>query len=180
MFDLTGKLKEMSIDFRTGQAQLTLSVNEKQVAMNLFDKLSQEKKLSIKLDKYREKRSLTANSYYWVVLEKIAQSINSTKDLVHESMLQDYGTFDRDEDGNIKDFSSRYFVDPIESKIHCKYRGSSVLNGETWYHYYFIKGSSKYDSKEFSALLNGAIYEATEMGLDVMTPAEAARLRYEG
>lgn len=149
------------------------------VLSRFLEGIKPDKKYVVEIKEYREKRSLTANSYYWVVLEKIAKSINSTKDLVHEQMLQDYGTLLTDADGNVEDFSSRFFIDPIKTKIHCKYRGSSELNGETWYHYYFIKGSSSYDSKEFSALLNGAIYEANEMGLDVMTPAEAARLRYE-
>ena len=49
------------------------------------------KKLSIKVVKYRKKRSLDANAYMWVLLSKIAEVIHSNKDDVYIEMLSRYG-----------------------------------------------------------------------------------------
>ena len=80
MFDLTGKIKDLSIDFKTGSALLTLSINEKQSAMNLFDKLNGEEKLSINIGKYREKRSLNANGYMWTLCGELAKKMSNAID----------------------------------------------------------------------------------------------------
>jgi len=37
-------------------------------------------------------------------------------------------------------------------------------------------GSSTYNSKEFSTLLEGVIYEAKELGIDIITKEEKERL----
>ena len=39
MHELTGTIKDMSIEFRTGQAVLNIAVNEKQTAKTLLDEL---------------------------------------------------------------------------------------------------------------------------------------------
>ena len=68
MYELTGKIADLSLDFRTGRAKLTLELNERQSAANMFDELNQCEKLSIKISKHREKRSLDANAYFFVLL----------------------------------------------------------------------------------------------------------------
>lgn len=145
----------------------------------LLEGLKDTKEYVLEIKEHRKHRSLSANSYYWVLLEKISQVLGSTKEEIHEQMLQDYGTLDTTEEGEIMDFSSRYLINPLEAGVHCKYRGSSQLNGVTWYHYYLIKGSSRYDSREFSVLVNGAVQEAKDLDIETLTPEELARLRYE-
>ena len=65
MYELSGKIQGLALDFATRKATLTLSINEEQAAKNLFDDLHEAEKLSIKIDRYREKRSLNANNYAW-------------------------------------------------------------------------------------------------------------------
>ena len=90
MYELDGTIKELNIDYRTGQALLTLSVNQKQSAINCYDELHSIEKLSIKIDKYREKRSLDANSYLWVLIGQIANVLRISKDECYFTMLKRY------------------------------------------------------------------------------------------
>ena len=49
-------------------------------------------------------------------------------------------------------------------------------DGRKWRAYRLIKGSSKYDTKEFSTLLDGAVSEAKEMGLETLPEEELERM----
>ena len=41
-------------------------------------------KYEVEIKRVRNKRSLTANAYYWVLVEKIAKALGSSKQEVHE------------------------------------------------------------------------------------------------
>ena len=83
MAELTGKILDMSLDFKTGKAKLMLELNEKQSAMKMFDKFNQVDKLAINIDKWRDKRSTEANAYAWVLIGKIADCVGASKDEVY-------------------------------------------------------------------------------------------------
>ena len=56
-YELTGSINNFAIDYKTNKCNITLSINEKQDLINCYDELSQCEKLSVKIDKYKEKRS---------------------------------------------------------------------------------------------------------------------------
>lgn len=145
---------------------------------SVIESLLDDKEYICEIKRYREKRSLSANSYYWQLAEKISQALNISKDEVHEIMLQRYGTLLTNDDGDAVKMSTTSSVDPVKNGIHCRFLGESELNGETFYHYALIKGSRYYDSKEFSLLVDGAVWEAKELGIETMTPEELSRLEY--
>ena len=49
MYELSGKIKDLAIDFRTKKATLTLSINEEQAVKNLFDDFHEDERLAIKI-----------------------------------------------------------------------------------------------------------------------------------
>src|SRR5690554_4895208 len=51
--------------------------------------LDQEKIYEIK--EYKQKRSLDANAYYWVLVSKIADVLRTSKEELHFRMLKEYG-----------------------------------------------------------------------------------------
>ena len=55
--------------------------------------------------------------------------------------------------------------------------GQSYLNGKNFTHYRIFKGSSEYDTKEMSLLIDGIVQEAKNLGIETMTPAEVERLK---
>lgn len=132
--------------------------------------LDQDQEKAFEVKESRARRSLTANSYYWVLLNKLAGKMRLSDSEVHRWMLRDYGQADV--------FSVKAEV-PVEQ--YFKYFdviGTGELNGTAYRHVRAYKGSSKMDSQEFSRLLDGMRYECEQQGIEVMTPQEIAALEY--
>ena len=169
MYELSGKIKDLNINHLTGDTLLTLTVNQKQSAINCFDELNGADKLSIKIDKYREKRSLNANNYAWALLTQIGDATRKSKEAVYFDMLKDYG---QSEMISVKaHINIGYYVKYFEEA------GESTLNGTLFKHYKVYKGSSEFDKREMAIFLDGVVHEAINLGIEVRTPAEIARLK---
>ena len=168
MYELSGKIQEFALDFGTRKATLTLSINEEAAARSLFDDLH-EAKLSIKIGKYREKRSLNANNYAWKLLTEIGNVLRADKEDIYLSMLKRYGQ---------SQMISVLAHIPINEYVkYCEEAGESALNGKLFKHYKVYKGSSEFDTREMSIFLDGVVSEAEELGIQTMTPNEIARLK---
>lgn len=169
MYELSGTIKDISVDFRGKNAFLTLSIEQKQSAINCYDDLHLEEKLSIKIDKYKEKRSLNANNYAWKLLTEIANILRESKETVYLDMLKRYGQ---------SEIISVLSHIPIKEYVkYCEEAGESTLNGKTFKHYKVYKGSSEFDTREMSIFIDGIVNEAQELGIDTKTPDEIARLK---
>ena len=169
MYELKGKLHVLNIDYCTGKAILSFDIDNKQSAMRCWDELNKSEKLSIKVDKHREKRSLNANNYAWHLITEIANAVRLSKEEVYKSMLRDYGQ------------SSMISVKadiPIEQYIkYCDEAGQSTLNGTLFKHYKVYKGSSEFTTDEMAVFIDGIVHEAQQLGIDTRTPDELARLK---
>lgn len=169
MYELNGKIKELNIDFLTGKALLTLLVNQKQSAINCWDELHSAEKVSIKIDKYREKRSLNANNYAWKLLTEIGNVVRASKEDVYLKMLKEYGQSEI--------ISVKAHIPISEYVKYCEEAGESTLNGTLFKHYKVYKGSSEFTKEEMAIFLDGVVSEAKELGIDVRTPDEIANLK---
>ena len=69
--ECTGKLKSISQDWMSGKWEITFSTDENITGgiENIKDKL-----LRICVKQHRERRSLDANAYAWVLMQKIAEA----------------------------------------------------------------------------------------------------------
>ena len=169
MYELSGKIQGLSQDFGTRRVTLMLTVNEDAAAKNLYDDLHEADKLSIKIDKYREKRSLNANNYAWKIMTEIGNVVRASKDEVYLEMLKRYGQ---------SEIISVLAHIPIGEYVkYSEEAGESTLNGKLFKHYKVYKGSSEFDSREMSIFLDGVVSEAKEMGIQTMTPDEIAKLK---
>lgn len=165
MYELTGKIKELNIDYRTGNALMTLSLNEKKSAMNCFDSFNGEDKLSIKVDKHREKRSIDANALCWKLCTEIANILRLSKEEVYLQMLKDYGQ------------SSISFLEKGKNpKLYFKYyeeiEDAYGKNGKLYTFYKVYAGSSGYNTQEMSILLDGIVEEAKQLDIPVWSKKE--------
>lgn len=169
MYELNGTIKDISVDFRGNKAFLTLSINQKQSAINCYDELHLSEKLSIKIDKYREKRSLNANNYAWKLLTEIGNIIRISKEEVYFLMLKRYGQ---------SEMISVLSHIPIGDYVkYCEEAGESTLNGKLFKHYKVYKGSSEFDKREMSIFIDGIVEEAKALGIETKTPDEITRLK---
>lgn len=169
MYELSGKIQGLALDFATRKATLTLSINEEAAAKNLFDDLHEAEKLSIKIDKYREKRSLNANNYAWKLLTEIGNVLRVSKEEVYLEMLKRYGQ---------SEIISVLAHIPIGEYVkYSEEAGETTLNGKLFKHYKVYKGSSEFDTREMSIFLDGVVSEAQELGIQTETPEQIARLK---
>lgn len=169
MAELTGVIKDVYIDIPTCKTALVLLVNEKSNALACYDDFRNADKLKIKVDKYREKRSLNANNYAWKLLTEIGNVLRKDKEVVYLEMLKRYGQ---------SEMISVLSHIPIKQYIkYCEEAGESVLNGKNFTHYKVYKGSSEFDTKEMSIFVDGVVDEAQALGIETKTPEELANLK---
>ena len=122
----------------------------------------------VKKNKHREKRSLNENAYLWKLVTEIGNVLNKSKEEVYLQMLIDYGQSEMVS-----------ILSEIDVKGYFKYyklAGTSILNGKEFNHYKIYKGSSEYDTKEMSILLNGVVQEAKNLGIKTKDDIELERL----
>ena len=166
------RISDISKDFRTGKTRILFTCDY--ASPEEIERLA-DKDIRLKAVQWREKRSLDSNGYLWILCEKIAQEIDSTKDEIYELMLQRYGTLDRDVEDNIVTFKYPIGRDISAMEGHFRFYQESE-DGETNI-FVKIKGSSKYDTKEMSVLLSGVVDEAKELGIETLPPDELERIK---
>lgn len=172
MLEVTGTIKGVSIDFETNKARVELEINEKSDFFCEYEKLK-EKKLFILLKKHFNKRSLDANAYAWKLITEIANVLRLSKEEVYLMMLQRYGQ---------SEIISVLSHIPLQGFVkYFEEAGESELNGKTFKHYKIYKGSSEYDTREMSILIDGIVSEAKELGIQTDTPEQIKEMmrRYE-
>ena len=136
--------------------------------LQLIFRLDKDTVYDVKIDKHREKRSLNANAYLWKLVTEIGNVLNKSKEEVYLQMLIDYGQSEMVS-----------ILSEIDVKGYFKYyklAGTSILNGKEFNHYKIYKGSSEYDTKEMSILLNGVVQEAKNLGIKTKDDIELERL----
>lgn len=134
----------------------------------LIFRLDKDTVYDVKIDKHREKRSINANAYLWKLVTEIGNILNKSKEEVYLQMLIDYG--------QSKMVS---ILSEIDVKGYFKYyklAGTSILNGKEFNHYKIYKGSSEYDTKEMSILLEGVVQEAKNLGIKTKDDIELERM----
>ena len=124
-----------------------------------------------KIEEHKEKRSLNANAYAWVLITKISNVLRASKEEIYFLMLKRYG---------VSEVVS--IVSNIDVTGYFKYYeefGRSVLNNKEFTHYKIFKGSSEYNTKEMSILIDGIVSEAKALNIETMTPDQLALLKQE-
>lgn len=118
--------------------------------------------------KQRKKRSTDANALCWKLCTEIANVLRSDKDSIYVDMLKKYGQ---------SDIVS--VLSTINVKGYFKYYdefGKGTVNGKEFTHYKVYKGSSEYDTREMSILLDGIIDEAKALDIEVISEREKSLL----
>lgn len=172
MHELTGSIKDLTIDFRTGNAVLSLTINEKQAAMAVYDELKDE--VSVKISKYRPKRSKDANAYCWTLIGRLSEKLNIPPADIYRNAIKQVG-------GNYEVVCT---VDAAVPKLCESWRRNGIgwqtdtmpskLQGCTNVLLYY--GSSTYDTAAMSRLINIIVDECKEQSIDTRTPEEIAKL----
>lgn len=134
-----------------------------------------DKKLSIKIKAFREKRSLDANSYFHVLVGKISEALTISKAKAKNILICKYGQPQLLPDGKAMIYKTNApveFMLELES-MHCipiKY-----LDDATFYKIY--RGSHTYDTKEMSSLIDGTVADAKDLDIETISPEQIRQMK---
>ena len=167
----TGIITDLGIDYKTQNSKISLLLDTKE--LQAIEQLKNTDKLNIEIKKYRNKRSLEANSYCWVLCDRIAKELCKdgsivTKEQVYQDAILQIGTFEAMiiEEKAYENFKRiwenqglGFLVQEVSKKdkcvkVHCYY------------------GSSTYDSKEMSLLIDLIVGLATNLGIETKSDTE--------
>lgn len=167
---------------RTLTGSLTITLESQRIDTAEAVELSGLDSLDVEIRKRRRKRSLDANAYYWELASKAAEALHVSKPYIHNYLLRKYGQIE------IIDGQGVYMVLPDtetaqkavdEAQSYHLKPTSQVKEGKggTMYRtYMMLKGSSGYNTKEMSRLIDGLVSECKEMGIETIPPEELERM----
>ena len=136
------------------------------------------KDIRLKAVQWREKRSLNANSYFHVLVGKIAEVTGQSRTEVHNQLISDYGRVEMHDD-KVMDIIMDAEVDwrKVEGlHLHPTSARRVLDNGRVYQAYLVMRGSHTYDTKEMSHLIDWTIAEAENLGIETITPNGKARM----
>ena len=141
------------------------------------------KDVVFEVKKDRKRRSLDANGYYWILVDKLAEAMRVSKTRMHNTLLRKYGQrfiVDESPVGIMLPDTEEAENEAFELEtVHL--RPTSQVkegkDGKTYRAYYVLRGSSDYDSWEMSILIDGTISDCQDVGIETMTPDELLRLK---
>lgn len=170
----TGTINDISIDYKTNKPKISILLDQRESISSLEE--IKEDKLSIEIKKYRKSRSLNANKYFWELLQKVCdfkdiETIEEYKRRVKELgifrqfkiMTQDVKTFEK----VWTDKGIAWFCEIADTD----YIGDTefkIINA-----YY---GSSSYNTKQMSRLIDNLVQDCKAVGIETKTPAELESL----
>ena len=167
---MTGMLKDLTYN-REGKQVLSITLDGD--FREQFDQLNGVT-VTVDVKKHHRKRSLNANAYAWVLIDKLAQKLGLRKEDVYRAAIRDIGGV-----SNIVTMPST----AVEA-----FRLGWSTNGIGWQTEVVGKdtdgcatviiyyGSSTYNTQQMSQLIDILIEECKEQGIETMTPEELERL----
>lgn len=172
MDDFKCRIVDLSRDYKTGAARLTVETESNifKAAEELFNT-----DLNCRIVRFRKRRTLDANAYFWVLLDKLSENQNIPKTDIYRSYIKNIGgnnTVVCVPDKAVDDLRTGWEhngigwqTDVVPSKIE------GCTNVILYY------GSSTYDSEQMSRLIDMVIQDCEAVGITTMTPTELSMLK---
>lgn len=133
------------------------------------------RKYVAEIKEYRERRSLDANKYFWLLLDQVAAAIESTKEDLYLDYVKKVGPFKdftltEDEAKTFRVAWSRLGIGWPTEQVDFDPDGERLIIRA----YY---GSSQYNTKQMSRLIDMVVQDAKDQGIETLTPAELDRMK---
>ena len=167
----TGIIKDISIDYDTRKPKISLILDLDEVSV--IEELKNENKLNIELKKWHKKRSLDANAYCWVLCDKIAKELSNDgtivkKEMVYKDSILGIGTFEPFviQEKSYDKFKRIWEKQGLGFLVQEVSRKDKCIKVNCYY------GSSTYDTKEMSLLINLLVDLAKSLNIETKPKAE--------
>jgi len=134
-----------------------------------------DKEKQYQIAEYKQPRTLNANGYMWKLCTEIAKVINSTKNEVYRKAVSEVGVYTvvTIENDAVETFKTGWGHDKIG--WICEVLGQDPSGNYSDVSAYY--GSSTYNTKEMSILVDYIVEEAKELGINTLTPNEIENLK---
>lgn len=139
-----------------------------------IDSLDENKQYTLVVQEKKKKRSLNANAYAWVLLDKLAAVLHIGKTELYRSYIKEIGgnsdvvcVIDKALDDLRKGWEHNglgWLTETMPSKL------AGCTNVIVYY------GSSTYDTAQMSRLIDMIVQDCKENGIETLTPAELASM----
>ena len=161
---MRGRLKDLTFGAH-GEQHITITVTSD--FRESYDALK-DSDINVEIKKWRKPRSRDANAYAWVLIDKIAAALSLDKAEVYREAIREIGGV-----------SDTVFVQDVAVQKLCEgweHNGigwqtetfPSKIEGCTNVILYY--GSSTYDTKQMSLLIDHLVAEAKAIGIETMPP----------
>lgn len=162
----------------SGDIELRITV-DKSNREHVQELMSDAHTLDVVIARQKQKRTTDANAYAWVLMGKLADKLGISAEEIYREYVTNIG-------GNftvvpVKDEAVETWVQNWEhapktkigwvSKILGKAKTEGYTNTVNYY------GSSTYDTRQMSRLIDLIIADCKSQGIETMTPDEIARLK---
>lgn len=135
---------------------------------------NQDKEKVFEVKEHKLKRSLNANAYCWVLMNKIADTIKSTKEEVYREYIKNKGIFRLI---TMNKGATNTFIKVWQEKglgwicdtSESKYEG--MVDVVAYY------GTSSYNTKQMANFIDYVVDEAKNLGIETLPPDEIERLK---
>jgi len=162
------------LDNIDGKLWLSLRLTKESLfdARKMVVAMKDDKTYTADVRRFYNKRSIDANAYAWVLCDKIAEAIRSTKENIYVEAVRQVGAF---VDLHVKDSE---FV-AARAAWHRNGLGWTTelieqRSGYITFRAYY--GSFIYNTQQMSRLIDWLIEEAQELGIETKTPDEVANM----
>ena len=171
---MRGKLRDLTMN-RDGTQNITVTVQAD--FRELFDKLK-DKDLDVEIKQHREKRSQDANAFCWALCTLIGNALYppKPKEDVYREAIRNVGEYEPlpIKENAVETFQRRWAAKG--TGWFAEFLDDSKLPGYKLVFAYY--GSSTYDTKAMSRLIDHLIDDADQMGLMIpLSKAELERLK---
>ena len=138
----------------------------------IINSLEDDKEYVCEIKQYRKKRSKTQNNYMWELLGELSQEMNIGAEELYQSYIKEVGIFrdivlDREAVSTITTVWSAYglgwFTEIVDN-----------VNDKATVRLYY--GSSSYNSKQMSVLIDKVVQDCQAVGIETLTPQEISLL----
>lgn len=159
-----------------GGVWLCLKVNESAPARGFV--LGKKNRLyDCEVKEHREKRSLDANAYAWVLMDKLAEATTIPKEDIYREAIRNIG-------GNTETVC-------VQTKAASKIRSAWGKNGLGWFteempskldgctNVILYYGSSTYDTEQMSRLIDNLVSDCKALGIETLAPEKLAAMTQE-
>ena len=129
----------------------------------------------VTVKKFRQKRSKNANAYCWQLCGQIGELLNTSPEDVYRGAIRRVGIYQDIELApqaakTMQHVWKAHGIGWITEQVDESENGALIR---------FYYGSSVYNTKQMSRLIDDIVSDAKELGIETKTPEELARLKEE-